>query len=154
MQHCASVSASTRVYIKWMSVQVGYVLEKWGQTLFFFFLSLCLWPQSYGLASRPLPPPPRPCRFPPAYSCHQKGLREVFICRAPAFRRLDDRSYGLLTAPSIIHWWQDEVSILVPKRVQTEVKVDGNRTLDGSHYFWAGKHTRFFHMIDSIFSSY
>lgn len=49
-----------------------------------------------------------------------------------------------------------KASILVPKTVQTEVKVDGKSMMDESDYFWnyMKNYDLFFHVIDTIFSSY
>lgn len=82
-----------------------------------------------------------------------KGLCEVFICRAPYCRRLENRSYGPLhsTFNNTLMAGRAKASILVPERVQTEVKVDGKSMMDESH---KKNYDLFFHVIDPIFSSY
>lgn len=88
-----------------------------------------------------------------------KGLCEVFICRAPYCQRLENRSYGPLHSTfnnTLMAGRRAKASILVPKTVQTEVKVDGKSMMDESDYFWnyMKNYDLFFHVIDTIFSSY
>lgn len=126
MQHCASVRASTRVYIKCMSVQVGYVLEKWGQTRFFFFLfAFDLNPTAWRAGRRRLRG--RADSLPPLGSFYLQSSRLSASGRQELWSVNSTFNNTLMAGRG---------SILVPKRVQTEVKVDGSCALDGSHYFW------------------